>query len=226
MGDPMAGTEVCSRGGAQAGFSYIWVLLLVAFMGLSLTAAVEVDATNSQRDREKELLSIGRQFRTAIASYHEAQLTAGRKEYPAELTDLLQDKRFPGTRRHLRKVFVDPMNGKSEWGLVKIGGRIVGVHSLSEKEPLKQDGFDAENMGFRGKKKYSEWIFTYPVDLIVRLDAGTGQKLPNSAFPENVPGVAPGAPVGHNPQGMTSVPPPPLTNASGGAAFGNPERGR
>lgn len=159
----------------EAGFAYLWVLFLVAFLGLSLTAAVEIDATNVQREREKELLSIGRQFRAAIGRYYETQLTAGRREYPAELADLLQDKRVPGIKRHLRQVFVDPMTGKSEWGLVKIGGRIVGVHSLSEKLPIKQDGFEADGANLRGKKKYSEWVFTYPVDLIVQLEAGSNK---------------------------------------------------
>lgn len=156
----------------EAGFAYLWVLFLVAFLGLSLTAAVEVDATNVQREREKELLSIGRQFQAAIGRYYEIQLTAGRREYPAEFADLLQDKRVPGIKRHLRQVFVDPMTGKNEWGLVKIGGRIVGVHSLSDKVPIKQEGFEAGNTNLRGKKKYSEWVFTYPVDLILQLEAG------------------------------------------------------
>lgn len=159
----------------EAGFAYLWLLFFIAFLGLSLTAAVEVDATNVQRDREKELLSIGRQFRAAIGRYYDTQLTAGRREYPAELADLLHDKRVPGIKRHLRQVFVDPMTGKNEWGLVKIGGRIVGVHSLSEKQPIKQDGFEADNANLRDKKKYSEWVFTYPVDLILQLEAGANK---------------------------------------------------
>ncbi len=159
----------------QSGFAYLWVLLLVAFMGLGLALAAEVDATNVQREREKELISIGRQFRMAIGRYYETQLTAGRKEYPADLTDLLQDKRFPGVRRHSRQVFVDPMSGKKEWGLVRVGGRIVGVYSLSEKQPIKQDGFEADNASLKGKKKYSEWAFTYPADLVMQLEAAANK---------------------------------------------------
>lgn len=161
------------RGGVlQRGFSYLWLLLLVGFMGLSLVLAVEVDSTSVQRDKERELLSIGRQFRTAIGRYYESSSTAGKREYPATLQDLLRDNRVPGTRRHLRRIFVDPMTGKAEWGLVKVGGRIVGVHSLSDKAPIKQEGFEAEDSNLRGKKQYAEWVFAYPFDLIVASEQG------------------------------------------------------
>lgn len=161
---------------APRGFAYLWVLLLVAFMGLSLTIGVQFYSTSVQRDKEYELLAIGRQFRTAIGSYHEAQRAAVTGEakvgdYPATLDDLLKDNRSLSTRRHLRRVFIDPMTGKPEWGLLKIGDRIVGVHSLSDKVPVKQDRFEADDVGFRGKQKYSDWVFTYPSDLLLRQDA-------------------------------------------------------
>ncbi|WP_265284503.1 type II secretion system protein [Verminephrobacter aporrectodeae] len=156
----------------QSGFSYLWTLLLVALMAVGMTVAVELDATAVQRERERELLAIGRQFRSAIGSYHEARQAADRKEYPDSLEDLLQDKRFPGIRRHLRRIFADPMTGKAQWGTVRIGGRIVGVYSLSDQTSIKRDGFEVEEMAFKGKEKYSEWIFTYPADLAVRMESG------------------------------------------------------
>ena len=151
----------------QAGFAYLWVSLVVAFMGLGLTLAVEIAATATQREKEAQLLSIGRQFRTAIGRYYEVQVTSGRHEYPATLDDLLQDHRVPGVRRHLRRVFVDPMTGESKWGLVMAGGRIVGIHSLSEKQPIKQDGFEADEISFVGRRGFDEWIFTYPPNLLL-----------------------------------------------------------
>ncbi len=152
------------------GFSYLWLLFLVALMGVGLSVAVEIDSVAAQRERERELLAVGRQFRFAIGRYYETQLTGGQREYPASLEDLLRDNRAPGVRRYLRKIFVDPMTGKAEWGFVRAGGRIVGVHSLSEREPIKQDGFEPEDMGFRGKKHVKEWVFTYPPELIVQGD--------------------------------------------------------
>lgn len=165
-----------SRPGAQrqGGFTYLWVLLLVAFIGLGLTVAVEIDSTAARRDREQELLIIGRQFQTALGRYYESQLTAGKKDYPVSLEELLEDHRFPGVRRHLRKIFVDPMTGNAEWGLVMMGGRIVGVHSLSDQTPIKQAGFAPEHAALRGKQKYSEWHFLYPPDLATSERAAEG----------------------------------------------------
>lgn len=169
----------------SAGFAYLWVLLLVAFMGLGLTMGAEIFVTSVQRDRERELLAIGRQFRTAIGRYHDMQLQNGKGEYPAALEDLLQDKRSAGVRRHLRKIFVDPMTGKAEWGLVRLNGRIVGLHSLSERTPIKQAGFDAEDAAFQGRQQYSAWVFTYPSNLLL---VATG------ATDDTVPPTAPGKP--------------------------------
>lgn len=166
-------SRLLPRIAGAGGFAYLWLLLLVALMGLSLTVGVQFYSTSVQRDKEYELLAIGRQFRAAIGRYHETQraTTPGEAkggDYPATLDDLLKDNRSLSTQRHLRRVFVDPMTGKAEWGLLMIGGRIVGVHSLSDKVPIKQDRFEAEDMGFRGKQKYSDWVFTYPSDLLVR----------------------------------------------------------
>jgi hypothetical protein len=155
---------------SEQGFAYLWVLLLVAFLGVSLMAIVQVDATLAQRDKERELLAIGRQFRQALGRYHAVKAQGGRPEYPQSLDDLLRDPRSPGTVRHLRRIFVDPMTGKAEWGLVRVAGRIVGVHSLSSRTPIKQDGFEAEDAGLRGKRAYSDWAFTYPADLLLRAE--------------------------------------------------------
>lgn len=169
-----------------AGFTYLWVLLVVALMGVGLTLAVEIDSTAAQRERERELLSIGRQFRVAIGRYYESQLTGGRREYPTSLEDLLKDNRSPGLRRHLRKIFVDPMTGKAEWGVVRVQGRIVGVHSLSERMPIKQDGFEPDDAPFRGKQKISEWVFAYPPEVLLQGETRPAQGAPGGETPKEI----------------------------------------
>ncbi len=163
----------------DAGFTYLWVLLLVAFMGLSLVLATDIQSTLTRRDQERELLAIGRQFRGAIASYYELSAGGGPKEYPATLEDLLRDNRSPGIRRHLRKVFIDPMTGKAEWGLERVSGRIAGIHSLSSRLPIKQDGFAPEDAAFRGKQKYSDWVFTHPANLLLQTEAESAAGSPS-----------------------------------------------
>lgn len=144
---------------AQSGFSYLWLLLLVGLMGLGLSVASDVYSTVAKREREKELMAVGRQFQEAIRRYREFRSDGGRREYPASLEDLLLDPRSPGKLRHLRKIFVDPMTRKAEWGLVLKGGRVVGVHSLSTDAVLKKDGFDPDLMALADKSNYAEWLF-------------------------------------------------------------------
>lgn len=152
--------------GLPRGFSYLWVLLSVAFLGVSLVLAAEVHTTATRRSQEAELLAIGHQFREALRRFHERQVNGG-KQYPSTLDELLQDPRGAGLTRHLRQVFVDPMTGKPEWGLVRVAGRIVGVHSLSEGQPLKQAGFDDEDIGFQQAKRYRDWVFVHPPGLLL-----------------------------------------------------------
>jgi type II secretory pathway pseudopilin PulG len=146
---------------ATRGFTYVWVLLMVAVMGAGLAAAAQVWTTFAQRERERELLFIGTQFQRAIASYYEA--TPGTvKRFPRTFDELLEDKRFPVVRRHLRRVYPDPMTGKAQWGLIQApDGQIVGVHSLSRIAPLKIDGFAAEHAAFARAASIAEWRFTY-----------------------------------------------------------------
>lgn len=173
----------------QTGFSYLWVLLLVALMGVGLSSVAQVESVVIQRDKEQELLAIGRQFRTALERYYKLPISAGIQRYPGSLDDLLLDSRVPGVKRHLRKIFVDPMTAKAEWGLIKIGGRIVGVHSLSTKKPIKQGGF-TDDMDFAGKKTYAEWTFVHVAEAaaVGAADAVAG---PTPATPPNAGALPP-----------------------------------
>ncbi|MCL1824901.1 MAG: type II secretion system GspH family protein [Betaproteobacteria bacterium] len=155
----------------QGGFSYIWTLLLIAGLSISTVLSAEISATAARRDKEKELLAIGRQFRTALARYLASSPNGKQPEYPESLEQLLRDDRLPGIRRHLRKIFIDPITDKAEWGVIRINGRIVGIHSLSEQTPIKQDGFEPDSALFRGKQHYKEWVFTYPSDALILIES-------------------------------------------------------
>jgi type II secretory pathway pseudopilin PulG len=141
------------------GFTYLGLLLWITVTGAGLAAVGTVWHAAAQREREQELLFIGAQFRTAIRQYYEA--SPGAKQYPQSLEQLLQDPRFPDTRRYLRRIYADPMTGKAQWGLVKQGDWILGVHSLSEDLPVKQALFDAAEGEFTDTRSYSAWRFVY-----------------------------------------------------------------
>jgi type II secretory pathway pseudopilin PulG len=144
----------------QRGATYL--LLLVALALLSLVAATALSAGHSlaQRDKETELLFIGAQFRSALLSY-EQHTPPGGKPRPSSLEQLLRDDRTPVPRRHLRRIFVDPISGQDQWGLIKDpAASIVGVHSLAEGRPVKQDKFESPFESFRASTRYSDWVFS------------------------------------------------------------------
>lgn len=145
--------------GGQRGFSYIWLLLAIAAMGLGLVQVVEVASLASAREKERELLYLGQQFRQAIDSYQQASPDPQRRELPPSLEALLEDRRGGQLRRHLRRICVDPMTGKAEWGLIRVGASVVGVHSLSNQRPVKQENFEPADTALTGKQRYAEWVF-------------------------------------------------------------------
>ncbi len=175
----------------QCGFTYLAVLFAVVVSTAGLAGAVQLWSFAQQRERETELLFVGAQFRQAIALYYERTPGAA-KRYPGELADLLKDARYPGTQRYLRKIYVDPMTGKAEWGLVKAPeGGIMGVFSLSTGQTAKIANFRLADIGLAGKTKYSDWQFAYrPVAAAAA--PGIAPRPGSPAIPSG-PTLAPGA---------------------------------
>ena len=154
-----------SREPRQHGFTYVALLIAVATIGAGAAAAGELWSQAERREKERELLFVGQQFREAVRRYYES--TPGpAKSYPQHLEDLLLDRRFAQPRSHLRKMYRDPVTGKAEWGVVESPqGGIMGVHSLSQAQPLKTGGFYGDNIVLDGAGRYSEWRFTYNASL-------------------------------------------------------------
>ena len=146
----------------QQGLTYIAVLLLVALHGAVLAAAGMVWHTEGQREKERELLFIGEQFRLALHSYAESGPgVVG--QLPPTLDDLVLDRRLLSTKRHLRKIFIDPMTGQAQWGILRAtdGKSIIGVYSLSHDTPIKVDHFPPTYQHFSSASQYSDWKFQY-----------------------------------------------------------------
>jgi len=142
------------------GFTYIGVLFFVALAGIALAGVGVIWHTETKREKERELLFIGDQFRRAIGQYYERSV--GAKRFPTSINDLLIDRRYPTIQRYLRKIYRDPFNLSDEWGVVQApGGGISGVFSLSENKPLKQSNFSEVNEDFAGSQSYRDWRFIY-----------------------------------------------------------------
>ncbi|MBB5368336.1 MULTISPECIES: type II secretion system protein [unclassified Janthinobacterium] len=146
---------------AQRGFTYVAMLFALAMFGIGLAAVGVSWSAATQREREEELIQIGQAYVRAIGDYY-AQAPGSVKTYPPTLQDLVEDRRFVGVRRHLRKVYLDPVGKGAQWGLVKAAdGGIAGVYSLNEGVPLRRQPLllpgAAPVMGAR----YADWKFVY-----------------------------------------------------------------
>ena len=154
------GNNVSYEANTGLGFSYIGLMIFIAISGIALAGVGIVWGQDQQREREKELLFVGEQFRQAIGSYYE-NTPSNIKQYPNKLEDLLQDNRLPNLKRHLRKVYNDPITNSSNWGLEIQQSQIIGIYSLSDLKPIKKKGFPNLYQKFSDFSKYSDWKFIY-----------------------------------------------------------------
>ncbi|MFT3735755.1 MAG: type II secretion system protein [Rhodocyclaceae bacterium] len=139
--------------------AYLLLIFALATLGFLLAELGRSWTLNAQRAKETELLFIGQQFAQALSSY-KARTPQGTPEAPQRLEELLEDRRFPFIVRHLREVPRDPMTGLRDWGLALQDGRIVAVHSLSERSPLRQ-GVLPEYVAVKNEEGriYRNWFF-------------------------------------------------------------------
>lgn len=141
------------------GATLVVVLLLLALTSLGLSVVGPAWADQARRERERDLLRIGALYARALASYRAAS-PGSDKHHPERLEQLLADTRFVGTMRHLRKLYPDPLRPGAPWGLVKdAAGRIVGVYSHSDDEPVARGVQQLDGVTLPAASRYSDWKF-------------------------------------------------------------------
>lgn len=143
----------------QQGLVLLTVLLFVFLTTLAAGSMVQMYQTQTQREKEEELLFVGDQYRRAIASYYNTMPAGSVRALPTSLEALLNDQRFATPVQHLRRPYPDPMTGSTDWGLVQEAGGITGIYSLSGRPVLKTSGFLSPYKEFEGKSSYSDWKF-------------------------------------------------------------------
>ncbi len=97
----------------ERGFAMLLVFVMAAAVALMLYRQMPRVAFESERDKEQLLIDRGGQYQRAIQVYF-----ATFKRYPSRIEDLenTNDHRF------LRKRYLDPYTGKSEWRLIHTNG--------------------------------------------------------------------------------------------------------
>ena len=149
-----------SRRRRERGFAYVLLLVSVAVLGAASAAVVALGSSMSRRSAEAELLRIGTEFEAALRSYAGISARSALLTGPRDLEELLNDPRAPATRRHLRKVYADPLTGQPNWGLVRnAAGQVIAVYSQAAGEPIQQQGFNPEFAHLAGARTYQGWVF-------------------------------------------------------------------
>jgi type II secretory pathway pseudopilin PulG len=198
----------------QAGFTYLTVMFIVAILLGGLAIVGETWETSARREKEVELLFIGNQYRRAIGLYYLA--TPGpNKMYPRQIEDLLKDPRQPGTVRHLRKLFPDPITGKPFVVIKGADGGVQGVASASDDPPLKVANFRVRDAVFEGGQKYSEWKFIHTPPAAAASAKPAAGAAASGAKPPTDPIQSPGAVAPNPPGGPMQGAGPPATGLQG-----------
>ena len=113
-----------ARWGCQRGFTLIELIVATAIIVILTGLAVPLAKVAVQRERERELRYDLWMMRDAIDRYKEAadrgafQIKVGSEGYPPDLDTLVKGVDVQGKKlKFLRKIPIDPMTGKDEWGM-------------------------------------------------------------------------------------------------------------
>ncbi len=218
----------------EKGSIYILMLFTVTIAGILLAATGQIWQFKAQREKEKQLLLVGEQFRQAVMSYYNSASDGGKK-YPKTLEDLLLDKRGVTPERHLRKIFFDPMTKSTEWGLVdepipetesgvsisRSDLGIIGVYSLSGQVPIKSENFPEHYADFIEAETYQDWQFVYSQESETESSGEEQEKSVSSQADSSSPFSSPGGQAAPNNSGSAFSPQgqPPQQNQSGSSLF-------
>jgi general secretion pathway protein G len=112
------------RGASERGLTLVELIVTVAILAIVASAAVPVTRFEVKRAKERELHYDLWQMRDAIDKYKDAadkgafQTKVDSQNYPPDLQTLVDGVDVQGKKlKFLRRIPMDPMTGKTEWGL-------------------------------------------------------------------------------------------------------------
>ena len=154
-------SPIRARRGRESGLTLVELIVTVAILSILASAAIPVARFEYKRQKEQELRRDLWNMRDAIDRYKDAadkgafQTKVDSDNYPPDLETLVKGVEVQGKKlRFLRRIPVDPMTGKAEWGMRSVqddpdstswgGQNVFDVYSKSQGTAL--DG-----------TKYSTW---------------------------------------------------------------------
>jgi general secretion pathway protein G len=120
-------TERDTPKSGQRGMTLVELIVAFTILALLSTLAVPLARYKVKRDKERDLRYALREIRSAIDRYKDAsdqqkiQVKVGTDGYPADLDVLVEGVTLVGNAtgakiKFLRRIPIDPMTGKAEWG--------------------------------------------------------------------------------------------------------------
>jgi general secretion pathway protein G len=107
----------------QLGLTLIELIVAITILIILTGAAVPIARVRVRREKERDLRQALWEMRDAIDRYKDAadrgafQVKLGTEGYPPDLDTLVEGVDVGGKKvRFLRRIPVDPMTGKTEWG--------------------------------------------------------------------------------------------------------------
>jgi general secretion pathway protein G len=145
----------------ERGFTLIELIVATVILLVLTSLAIPMARVTIKREREHQLRQALWQMRDAIDRYKDAadrgafQIKVGSEGYPPDLETLVKGVDVGGKKlRFLRRIPIDPMTGKDEWGIHSMqddpesdswdGNNVFDVYTKSQGEAL--DG-----------TKYKDW---------------------------------------------------------------------
>jgi len=108
----------------EAGLTFVELLVTVAILAILASAAIPLTRFQVKREKERELHYDLWQMRDAIDHYKDAadrnafQTKVDSFNYPPDLKTLVDGVDVQGKKvRFLRRIPIDPMTGKDDWGM-------------------------------------------------------------------------------------------------------------
>src|SRR4051812_28689537 len=137
----------------ERGLTLVELIVAVTILAILAGAAVPLARTTVRRAKERELRRDLWQMRDAIYRYKEAadrgafQIKVGTEGYPPDLGTLGKGVDANGKKlRFLRRIPVDPLNGKTGWGLRPI-----------QEAPMQTPGEARTSSTFTLKRREPRW---------------------------------------------------------------------
>jgi general secretion pathway protein G len=107
----------------QRGLTLVELIVAITILAILTGAAIPIARVRIRREKERDLRRALWEMRDAIDRYKDAadrgafQIKLGTEGYPPDLDTLVKGVDVGGKKvRFLRKIPIDPMTGKDEWG--------------------------------------------------------------------------------------------------------------